>query len=282
LILELGLPAHALCLVTADMQRLRNQRAHTQSPNTITVEVTVEVHRQETGSRYHDTDYPAIPPYFILPIRHSGATQRPQVHRSAQLPRMPETTSRTLTEAAMRFAAQNAERDARDLFTHSIPRAYPGYVHMPMEDVTSIIWNDISNLLKPGRQLADVETQREQVQETTADRNEVDRPLEELIEDFLFLKIVDQPLFHMMRDALDANISQQIFLRWDALRTRMRYAGKTLAVLIRQAEETTRDRWSSIVLKLYNLLLEYVTSPSLAHRKLANELTQLFVVITRP
>jgi hypothetical protein len=85
-----------------------------------------------------------------------------------------------------------------------------------------------------------------------------------------------------MRDALDANISQQIFLRWDALRTRMRYAGKTLAVLIRQAEETTRDRWSSIVLKLYNLLLEYVTSPSLAHRKLANELTQLFVVITRP
>jgi hypothetical protein len=275
LISELGLPAHALCLVTTDMQRLRNQRARPQPPNTITVEVTVEVNRQEIGSSFHDTDCPAIPPYSILPIRHPGDTRRPQVHRPAQLLSMQEPASRTLAEAAIRFAVQSAEDDARDLSMHSTPRAYPGYVHIPMEDVTSIIWNDISNLLKPGQQLADMERQRQQIQETIADRNEVDRPIEELIEDFLFLSVVDQPLFHMMRDALDANIPQQIFLRWDALRTRMRHTGKTLAVLVRQAEETTRDRWSSIIVELYFLLLEYVTSPFLDHdhRKLTNELT---------
>jgi hypothetical protein len=245
------------------MQRLRSHRAHPQPPNTITVQVTVEVHRQETSLSYHDTACPAIPPYSVLPIRLAGAPRRPQTHRPAQPPSMQEPASRTLAEAAMRFAAQDDERDARDLFMQSIPRAYPGYVHIPMEDVTSIIWNDIKKVLKPGQELADMERQREQVQATTPpERNEMDRSLEDLTEDFLGLIIVDKPLFHMMRDVLDTHISQQIFLRWDALRMRMKHTGKTLAVLIRQAEETTRGRWPSIILELYVLLLEYVTNPS--------------------
>jgi hypothetical protein len=52
------------------MHRLRNQRAQPQPPNTITVEVTVEVH-QEISSTFHDMDRSAISP--ILPVLQLNA-----------------------------------------------------------------------------------------------------------------------------------------------------------------------------------------------------------------
>jgi hypothetical protein len=261
---------HASCPLVADMPRLRNRRAHRLLPNTITVEVTVEIHQEDTLSNLYHTNRPGTPPFPVLASPQSSANRhRPQLHGLAQSFSMQEPSRRQFAEAALHSVAQIELRGFRHIF--ALPASIPGHTVLSIDDVARVVWADISNLLELGLQLTAMKTQSGQMQEAAVDRAQYRIPVHEWLESFEPLVCVDKPLYHMVRDALHAHTPEFIFLRWDALRVRLGATGNTFAALVRQAEETSRHRWSSIVLDLYFLLIEYAPSVSRTCRPLAPE-----------
>jgi hypothetical protein len=243
------------------MHRLRNQRAQPQPPNTITVEVTVEVH-QETSPTFHDMDRSAISPILPLPQPNAGRDE-PLLRNLVQVLGMQEPRNRAYGEAALRLLSHRQMRDDHTRFAITTPRAQFAYASVPIEDMAGVIRHDITNLLEPGRKPMDIERRRERLGALMAVSFELARSFRRWMQSLSHLVTVDEPLFHMVRDALHDHTPLRILARWSALMTHMCFTGQTLAALVRQAEETSRRQWPSIILELYFLLLEYATSPSL-------------------
>jgi hypothetical protein len=242
-------------VLSAVMPRLRNRRAHRLPPDTITVEVTVEIHQEDTLSSLYHTDRPATPLFPVLASQQSSSNRhRPQVHGLAQSFSMQEPPRRLFAEAALHIIAQNEMRGFRNVFTLRTPIL--GHALLPIDDVARVIWADIGNLLELGLELAALKTPRNQIGEAVTERVQYRVPVHHWLESLELLVCVDKPLYHMLHDALHTHTPEPIFLRWDVLRSRMRATGNTFGALVRQAEETSRQGWSSIVLEFYSLLLE--------------------------
>jgi hypothetical protein len=200
------------------MQHLRNRRARRHPPNTITVEVTVEIHQEDTLSSLYDTQRPATPLFPVLPSHQSSASRhRPHVHNLTQSISMQEPMGRPFEEAALRIIARNEMRGFRHVFT--LPTPTTGHAVFLINDAVRVIWADISGLLELGQQLTTLEGPREQSENTTAARDEIYMPVHDWMQSLEPLVCVDKPLFHMVCDALHAHTPQHIFLRWNALRT---------------------------------------------------------------
>jgi hypothetical protein len=194
------------------MHRLRNQRrARPQPPNTITVEVTVEVH-QETSSTFHDMDCSASS--SILPVPHSSAGRDGTPLRNPiQLLGMHEPRNRAYAEEALCLLSHRQMRDDHTRFAITTPRAQFVYASVPIEDMAGVIRHDITNLLEPGRKPMDIERRRERLGALMEVSFELARSYRRWMQSLSYLVTVDEPLFHMVRDALHDHTSLRILAR---------------------------------------------------------------------
>jgi hypothetical protein len=222
----------------------------------ITVHFTVDIQQEDSLPSFYD-DRPATPLVPVLLSQLTDTPQEPPLHSSDDRFSMLAPTSHPFAEAALHTIARNEMRGFHTMF--ALPEPSAGRTVFAASIAARLVWSDVNGLLLLGQRLMTAEALEDHARAIPADDIEINVSVDYWMQRLELLKIVDAPLFHMLRDSLHVHTPPHILYRWNALKERLIQAGHTLATLIREAEQLARRKWPPMVLELYFLLLELVT-----------------------
>lgn len=214
--------------------------------NRIYVSFSVEVNQEELATPFH--------PIPVLLTHRVGYDQYLPIQDALESFEAQMSSDSSFEEAARHAVAYH---ETRGNHTTHLSRLPPWNRNVfTMRNASRLIWLDVKGLLSLGQQLLATEKLEDHAKAITTDIIEL-ASAEEWMNQVQALKDVDDPLFHMLRDSINAHTPAHILLRWEALRRQMLDAGLRFENLIRHSEEWVRRQWAPMVVELYFLLLEY-------------------------
>lgn len=171
------------------------------------------------------------------------------------------------SEAALQAIAQDAVHGFHAGMIFIFPEPPPGFRVLDIDEAARITNATTKEILSFGQRLIAAESLEAHANAIREGDVKSHVPVSIWMQRLGPLRNVDKTLFCFLRDSLHSHTPHHILFRWDMLRCSMRDAGETIATLVRRAEQEPRKRWTSLILELYFLMLEYARPVLCAHAK---------------